>query len=227
LRVLDLFSGIGGFSLGLERAGMTTVAFCEIDPFCRKVLAKHWPGVPIHEDIRELDGEQFRGAVDVVCGGWPCQTYSTAARGRNVHPDMWHEYERIIRSVRPRWIIAENVARATDIRGHLSNCGYTASRWRFRLPFRGHERDRAYFVAYANRDSESVCAVDGEVAQLLEDAGFGWEAYPKAVGVHDGVSRRLDGNRLKALGNAVIPAIPELFGRAIMGVLNGDYHDRG
>jgi DNA (cytosine-5)-methyltransferase 1 len=76
VNVLDLFSGIGGFSLGLERAGMRTVAFCEIDPFCRKVLAKHWPGVPIHHDITKLRGADV-GAVDVICGGFPCQDIST------------------------------------------------------------------------------------------------------------------------------------------------------
>src|SRR5436853_2864901 len=80
VNVLDLFSGIGGFSLGLERAGMRTAAFCEIDPYCQRVLAKHWPNVPIHEDIRRLDGAQYAGAVDVVCGGYPCQPFSVAGK---------------------------------------------------------------------------------------------------------------------------------------------------
>ena len=66
LKILDLFSGIGGFSLGLERAGMETVAFCEFDPHARKILNKHWPDTPIHEDIRSLDATQYRGAIDVV-----------------------------------------------------------------------------------------------------------------------------------------------------------------
>jgi DNA (cytosine-5)-methyltransferase 1 len=218
MRVLDLFSGIGGFSLGLERAGMKTAAFCEIDPFCRKVLAKHWPGVPIHDDIRELDGEQYRGAVDVVCGGWPCQTFSSAAHGNNVHPDMWPEYERVIRTARPRWVIAENVSRVRDVRNNLEDCGYAASRWQFPLPFRGHVRDRVYFVAHADRDSESLRAVDEEMAKLLEVAGFGWDALPRVVGVDDGLPRKMD--RLRALGNAVIPFYPELIGRAIMATIS-------
>src|SRR3954447_20227321 len=80
VRVLDLFSGIGGFSLGLERAGMQTVAFCEIDPYCRKVLAKHWPKTKIHDDVKQLDGSQYVGAVDLICGGYPCQPFSAAGK---------------------------------------------------------------------------------------------------------------------------------------------------
>ncbi len=77
MKVLDLFSGIGGFSLGLERAGMETVAFCEIEPFCQKVLAKHWPGVPIYDDVREVTAERLRADgifPDVVTGGSPAKT---------------------------------------------------------------------------------------------------------------------------------------------------------
>jgi DNA (cytosine-5)-methyltransferase 1 len=73
MKVLDLFSGIGGFSLGLERAGMSTVAMCEKDPYCRKILAKHWPDLKIHEDIRNLDGKRYAESIDLVCGGFPCQ----------------------------------------------------------------------------------------------------------------------------------------------------------
>ena len=82
MRVLDLFSGIGGFSLGLERAGMETVAFCEIEEYPRKVLAKHWPDIPIYQDVRELTGDRLRQDgitdIDVLCGGFPCQDISLA-----------------------------------------------------------------------------------------------------------------------------------------------------
>ena len=91
MNVLDLFSGIGGFSLGLERAGMRTVAFCEIDPFCRKVLAKHWPSVPIYHDVRAIDAEYIaaRAAtgdiqIDLICGGFPCQDISVAGKGAGI-----------------------------------------------------------------------------------------------------------------------------------------------
>lgn len=83
MKVLDLFSGIGGFSLGLERTGgFETVAFCEIEEFPRKVLAKHWPDVPIHRDVRKLTAEDVGGTVDVICGGYPCQPFSTAGQRR-------------------------------------------------------------------------------------------------------------------------------------------------
>jgi DNA (cytosine-5)-methyltransferase 1 len=88
MNVLDLFSGIGGFSLGLERAGMRTVAFCEIDPFCQQVLAKHWPAVPCYEDVRSLTAERVAANaatgdihIDVICGGFPCQDISLAGEG--------------------------------------------------------------------------------------------------------------------------------------------------
>ena len=86
MNVLDLFSGIGGFSLGLERAGFKTVAFCEIDPKCRLVLKKHWPDVPIYEDIKELTYERLQrdgiGTIDLLCGGFPCQPFSVAGKQR-------------------------------------------------------------------------------------------------------------------------------------------------
>ena len=122
LRVLDLFSGIGGFSLGLERTGgFETVAFCEIDPFCRQVLAKHWPDVPIHEDVRSLNGDAI-GPVDVVCGGYPCQPFSLAGKRAGQEDDrhLWPEMYRIMDELRPAWFIGENVA------GHVS---MGTSRW--------------------------------------------------------------------------------------------------
>jgi DNA (cytosine-5)-methyltransferase 1 len=116
LKVLDLFSGIGGFSLGLERTGgFKTVAFCEIEEFPRRVLAKHWPGVPIHRDVRELKGADV-GAVDVICGGYPCQPFSLAGRRLGAADDrhLWPEMYRLVDELRPSWVIGENVA------GHIS-----------------------------------------------------------------------------------------------------------
>lgn len=81
MRVLDLFSGIGGFSLGLEAAGMHTVAFCEREPFCQAVLKKHWPNVPCHDDVTTFNGKPYNGAIDVICGGFPCQDISLAGKG--------------------------------------------------------------------------------------------------------------------------------------------------
>src|SRR5512139_2412547 len=114
LRVLDLFSGIGGFSLGLERAGMRTVAFCEIDPFCRRVLAKHWPDVPCYDDVRTVTADRLRtdgiGPIDAICGGFPCQDISLAGKGAGLdgkRSGLWFEYARIIGELRPRYVIVE------------------------------------------------------------------------------------------------------------------------
>jgi DNA (cytosine-5)-methyltransferase 1 len=218
-RVLDLFSGIGGFSLGLERAGMRTVAFCEIDPYCRRVLAKHWPGVPCYDDIRTFRGTEC-GPVDVVCGGWPCQTFSTAARGRNVHPDMWPEFFRIVRTARPAWVVAENVPGALDgldgIRGDLRRAGYSTAAvvCDTALPERQRARMRAIIVAHADSDGESRLSLHAEASRIRKDATGVWEPFPGTMGMDDGVPSRVD--RLRALGNAVVPQIPEMIGRAIM-----------
>ena len=111
MRVLDLFSGIGGFSLGLERAGMRTVAFCEIEQFACRVLAKHWPGVPIAGDVR--DREFIRGEADIIVGGFPCQDVSLAGKRAGVaggRSGLYREVLRAIRLVRPKFAVMENVA---------------------------------------------------------------------------------------------------------------------
>ena len=216
MNVLDLFSGIGGFSLGLERAGMRTVAFCEIEDYPRRVLAKHWPDVPIHRDIRELDGTQYQGTVDVVCGGFPCQAFSSAARGRNNAADLWPEYSRVVAEVLPRFVIAENVFNAPwqAVSSDLRDLGYRTEQHDIHIPFRRHKRRRTYLLAYTHTDGEPGRAIYEKVAKLLCDAGTVWPALPVSVGVDDGVPHRVD--RLRALGNAVVPQIPEIIGRAIM-----------
>ena len=216
MKVLDLFSGIGGFSLGLERAGMETVAFCEIDPFCRKVLNKHWPDIPIHEDIRTLDGEQYRGTVDVVAGGFPCQAHSSAARGRNTAVCLWPEFARIVGEIRPRFVLAENVSAApwASVVSDLEKLGYGGKLVDLSMPFRRHIRRRVYAMAHANGESEPWGAIDAKMACLRADADRLWPTLPESVGMDDGVSSRVD--RLRALGNAVVPQIPEIIGKAIM-----------
>ena len=112
MRVLDLFSGIGGFSLGLESVGMETVAFCEQNNVCQKILAQHWPTLPIHSDITELNGYEYRGTVELVCGGFPCQPFSVAGKQLGAEDDraLWPQMLRVIREVAPRWVIGENVS---------------------------------------------------------------------------------------------------------------------
>jgi DNA (cytosine-5)-methyltransferase 1 len=162
LKLLDLFSGIGGFSLGLERSGaFETVAFCEIEPFCRKVLKKHWPEVPQYGDIRGLSASQLELdgiRVDAICGGFPCQDISTAGKGAGLAGErsgLWFEFARLIGEIRPRYVIVENVSallvRGLDaVLGSLAEIGYDAEwhcipAWFVGAP---HGRDRVWIVAY-------------------------------------------------------------------------------
>ena len=110
MRFGSLFTGIGGFDLGLERAGMTCAWQCEIDPACRKVLARHFPGVPCFEDVKELHVD--RGSVDLICGGFPCQDLSVAGRRKGLAGErsgLWHEFRRVLEEARPEWCVIENV----------------------------------------------------------------------------------------------------------------------
>ena len=163
MRVLDLFSGIGAFSVGLERAGFQTVAFCEANPFARRVLAKHWPDVPCYDDVRTLTAERLRAdGVDanVICGGWPCQDLSIAGNGAGLAGErsgLWSEIARLVGELRPRYVILENVAVLTsrglgDVLGDLAAVGYDAE-WHC-IPAAAvgapHRRDRIWIVAYAD-----------------------------------------------------------------------------
>lgn len=174
LRILDLFSGIGGFSLGLERTGgFETVAFCEIEEFPRKILAKHWPGVPIYEDVRELTAERLRAdgiaAVDIITGGFPCQDISTAGKQAGIaegtRSGLWSEIVRLACETQPRFIIVENVsnllAGPSDRPGSwfgrvladLASIRYDAEWHCIPASYVGaqHGRDRVWILAYPER----------------------------------------------------------------------------
>lgn len=242
MNVLDLFSGIGGFSLGLERAGMRTVAFCEIEPRCREVLAKHWPDVPCYDDVRSLTGRQLRDAgivVDVIAGGFPCQDISSAADAPagidGARSGLWRDFARLIRELRPQYAIVENVADLTvrgidRVLGDLAALRYDAE-WHC-IPASAvgapHPRDRIWIVAYpaemfgpeqCGDQPRRILSRDGFLA-LVEDKGRGdpitawWSAEPDVDRVVHGISDRVD--RFGALSNAVVPQIPEIIGRAIM-----------
>ena len=235
MRVLDLFSGIGGFSLGLERAGMQTVAFCEIEPYPRAVLRKHWPNVPCYDDIRTLTADRLRadGIVpNVICGGFPCQDISVAGTGAGINEDtrsgLWSEYARLVGEIRPKFIIVENVSALLGrglerVLGDLAQIGYDAE-WHC-IPASAlgapHRRDRIWIVAYPGSTGlEGQWNVSGRIEQELRDAcdNRGWLPEPNVGRVANGVPSR--SHRLKCLGNAVVPQIPEIIGRAIMSVHN-------
>ena len=164
--VLDLFSGIGGFSLGLERTGgFRTVAFCEIEEFPRKVLRKHWPDVPIFEDVRTLHASDLPEPVDVICGGYPCQPFSVAGKREGKEDDrhLWPEMLRLVRECGPAFVICENVAGHVSmgldqVLSDLEGEGYSCRT--FIIPACAvnapHRRDRVWIVAYnaiqANRE---------------------------------------------------------------------------
>lgn len=240
LRVLDLFSGIGGFSLGLERTGgFETVAFCEIDPFCRRVLAKHWPHVRQFEDVTKLRGQDV-GPVDVICGGFPCQDISSAGRMAGIEAErsgLWSEIVRLCGELRPKIVLVENVANLLAgpseqpgqwfgrVLSDLAALGYDAIWHSIPASYLGahHQRDRVWIIAYPNSDSlrlEGLRSAAGgpwseeQFARLVQVALQHAIPTRSGGGVHDGVSGRA--HRLKALGNAVVPQIPELIGRAIL-----------
>lgn len=255
LRVLDLFSGIGGFSLGLERTGgFETVAFCEIEEFPRRVLAKHWPGVPIYDDVRDLSRDRLAAdgiTIDAICGGFPCQDVSLAGARAGIDGErsgLWFEYARLVGELRPALVIVENTpgllsAGFGRVVGELAALGYDA--WWDCIPAcalgANHERDRVWVVAYDGSQQHQICgdalrrqvaaglhqaAADAYAARLEIQLDGQARQFPALVGAHEwaaepdvgrvayGVPSRVD--RLKALGNAVVPQIPELIGRAIL-----------
>lgn len=189
LRVLDLFSGIGGFSLGLERTGhFRTVAFCESNRYCQRVLRKRWPDVPCYPDIRLLSEDDLQPVypVDVITGGFPCQDISHANQKADglygERSGLYWELYRIICMVRPRWVVLENVPALlrrgmSEILGSLAEIGYDAE-WdclpaaAFGAP---HLRDRVFIVAYPHGILPERWGGCGEVACAEGEAESGGE----------------------------------------------------
>lgn len=274
LKVLDLFSGIGGFSLGLERSGMQTVAFCEMDIHCQKVLKKHWPDIPIYSDVKELDGNKFKD-VDLICGGFPCQDISVAGLQKGLKGErsgLWKEYKRLIQEIKPRYAIIENVANLrskglVQIIQDLWEIGY-ASEWHIisaRSIGAPHLRERIWIIAYpntfrcsskdkyrepkgqaytgsSNKNDNNTRKESGNKIAYSDNFRF-WKAFTSekeksewwtkatscfsnwkeiesiVCGVDDGIPRKLEQGRrqrIKQLGNSVLPQIPEIIGREIV-----------
>ena len=271
LRLLDLFSGIGGFSLGLERSGaFRTVAFCDCEPFTHRVLKHHWPEVPIFDDVKTLNAERLKGGgvpgIDAICGGFPCQDISYAGPGEGLagaRSGLWFEFHRLIRELRPRFVFVENVSallvRGLDaVLGSLAALGYDV--WWDCIPASAvgahHRRDRVWLVAYADaaerRPVREACRSLDRAQRLFErqegasgsggrretmadahrarcfqqwwplairaelaaaQCGSGWPAEPEMGRMAHGVPDRVA--KLAGLGNAVVPQIPEILGRAV------------
>lgn len=246
MNVLDLFSGIGGFSLGLERAGMRTVAFCEIEPYCRAVLRKHWPEVPIYEDVRTLTAARLAAdgiGVDVICGGFPCQDISVAngVWGDNLGLDgsrsgLWAEYKRLIKELGPRRVIIENVTALLGnglvrIMQDLCSLGYDAQWDAVPASYVGspQNRDRVWIVAYPPEDGIEGLFSGADIGAIRQGWACRQEDLPAVYAdplrsdrwpqplICRGDNRPPNWvDRISACGNAVVPQIPELIGHAIM-----------
>ena len=180
IKILDVCSGIGGFSLGLEATGgFDTVAFCEYDEFCRKVLNKHWPEVPIYKDLKEIGNEPTRliQEFDLICGGIPCQPFSLAGKQKGKEDDrhLWPYMYEIIKHKKPTWVIVENVGgfvnvALDDVCLNLETEGYATQS--FIIPACGvsapHKRDRIWILGKLMDDSkrnehiEEIRGGDGE-----------------------------------------------------------------
>lgn len=257
MNVLDLFSGLGGLSRGLEVAGMTTVAFCENDLHARAILKKHWPKIPISKDVKNIhvderdfflcdeDGAITDQEIDLICGGYPCTGHSVAGKKEGLENEasgLWREYHRIIGEVRPKYVLIENShnLRSTGLVELLKD--FAALRYNVEFSVVSaysvgapHQRERLYLLAWRsdvpycdpfrpwNANSEKAQGTCGwwtegriERSALFEQART---IEPKFLRVDDGLPtwiHRINEERVKRLGNSVVPQISELIGRQIM-----------
>lgn len=229
------FAGIGGIDRGLERAGMTCRWQIENDPFCLKVLAKHWPLVKRYGDIAKVEGEEIE-RVDCIAGGFPCQDISIGGRRAGLAGErsgLFYELAGIVRVLRPRFILLENVSALLDngmgeVLGTLAALGYDAE-WdclpavAFGAP---HQRDRVFIVAYSGSERLARPVLEGGICCLACEASavFGnrsiacgdwWRKNSSRLRVDYGIPRRVAKHWLRGYGNAVVPQVAEWIGRRI------------
>jgi len=232
IKIGSLFAGIGGFELGLERAipGAETIWQVEQNAFCQKVLAKHWPDAKIYNDVRNITRDNVE-PIDILCGGFPCQDISLAGKGMGLHgkkSGLWWEMLRIISELRPRIVVMENVAAVLirggcQVVGSLAEIGY-CTEWTvisardFGAP---HLRRRWFAVAYSELFDAKI-SIKGKYSSIQKFRSYGakggfWEKGPTEspiCRVDDGLSYRVD--RLRALGNAIVPQCSEWVGEQIV-----------
>ena len=240
ITVLDLFSGIGGLSLGLHWAGMRTVAFCEAAPFARRVLARHWPGVPAYDDICTLSAARRRVAgvprPRLLCGGFPCQDTSLAGRGAGIEgarSGLWSHMARLVAECRPDWVVAENVpglrGRGADrVLAELEAAGYACWPLVVGAVHAGapHRRARMWLVAQAAAADAGGAGLEAwqrgaasPAPGLPVERRGGWPAAPGFRRVDDGIPVKVERTRrmrIEALGNSAAPATVAMIGRAII-----------
>lgn len=238
----SLFAGIGGFDLGFERAGMVCKWQVEIGDFPRQVLEKHWPNVKRHDDVRTFPSEPAtEWSVDLICGGFPCQDISNAGYREGIdgqRSGLWREFSRIIRVLRPRFVVVENVAALLErgierVLGDLAAGGFDAE-WDC-LPASAFgaysERDRVWIVAYdkslnfhsrhlldTSRDGTAQIQLGRlhrmAVAARGQQENLRLESEPRLDRLVGRVPDR--SHRLEAVGNSAYPAVAEWIGRRIV-----------
>jgi DNA (cytosine-5)-methyltransferase 1 len=238
MKHLDLFSGIGGFALAARWAEIETIQFVEKDVFCKKVLKKNFPNVPVHDDIKDFD---FNEPVDILTGGFPCQPFSVAGKRKGFSDDryLWPEMFRIIKQCRPRFIIAENVPGIVPmldpILEDLERENYSWQAYLIPASLIGapHKRERLWIIAHLNSIGSDYRFYHWKKGYLQENHQWNleeiqqkwqqlqpdswsvmsprdWLQYNrKSSGRDDGLSNRMD--RIKSLGNAIVPQIAYLF----------------
>ena len=241
LRLIDTFSGIGGFSYAAEKlvGGFKTVAFVECEPFCQKVLKKHWPDVPIYEDIKNYRPEPY--SADIICGGFPCQDISQAGRQAGITKEtrsgLFFELMSVIHLVRPKFVILENVAAILNnglgiVLGELAEAGFDCE-WAC-IPASAlgacHKRDRWWLVAYSN--TEGMERRIKSINQKMQKTRLAWQSDTPHLSPewrsyvsesvlcrgNDGLRNRVD--RLKSLGNSIVPQVATIPLKRVLDLAN-------
>lgn len=241
MNVLELFAGIGGLSLGLQRAGMRIIGHVELNPFCRAILHKHWPEVPSHDDVRTAVAwwtGAVRPPVHVIAGGYPCQPDSIAGKRAGTEDErwLWPAMARVVHSLKPRWVIGENVDghRSGGLRfvlRDLERLGYSPTVGTIRACEVGapHARARVFVVAYTNSldgtprlgggqqgKQAQILGHDGRTRSWADPTDWVLAATSPDRGMADGIPAGLDAARVTALGNAVVPQVGEHIGRIVI-----------
>jgi DNA (cytosine-5)-methyltransferase 1 len=227
MRHLDLFSGIGGFALACRMVGgIETVGFCEIDPWARRVLSKNFPGVPIHEDVKTLNPNEYT-PIELITGGYPCQPFSVAGERRGKEDDrhLWPAMRRIVEAAKPRWLLCENVAGhitlgLDEVLFDLESIGYATGT--IIVPAcavgAGHRRDRLWIIANAECEGRQGHQQDirlsvGPLAPHTEPCHGIAETWTQLAGCRgglresDGLSVQMVRNITKGAGNAIVPQV--------------------